>query len=46
LSAARPQRCAGEGELVFGLTKHGRDATEPRAFRQETVVQFFVKALW
>jgi hypothetical protein len=23
LRAARTQRCAGEGELAFGLTKHG-----------------------
>jgi hypothetical protein len=31
LRAARTQRCAGEGELVFGLTEH--DATLPKRGR-------------
>ena len=29
LRAVRTQRCAGEGELVFDLTKHGENLSTP-----------------
>ena len=38
LHAARTQRCAGEGELVFGLTEHARSLSGGDAGRQRLVL--------